>query len=380
MEFFNPNMLWGLLAVSIPLLLHFWHQKKGKLLPWAATQWLREKALQQSRGLKLENLLLLLLRMLLVILLALIFAKPLMEYAWGKTTQTHWVYPKKAVIDNYKFELEEAKNKGEKLFWLNGEKIQNLDDIPAESDIQTGINRIQLERNQIAQIYLSNTADLSRFSKVFVPLKYNLHILNDSSKGGGVSQFIEIKNGKKLGLNSQGLLSKMEGEGNVVHSGQVKVLNQTSESGIPPALKAIEEVYEIAFEMDILRIPNKKYDLVFTHAPQEAHQYDGIVFISNAKSVPHEVLAGNRIYLKDKLTPETSELVFNGGLPELILEKMLPYLGLKGMQPVHSHQQIEAWFAERKIKKENQWISSILLIVLFGVLGVERWLAINKNT
>ena len=67
-DFNTPTLLWGLLGLAIPILIHFWHQKQGKRLDWAATQWLSEKNLQQARGIRLDNIWLLILRLAIVLL------------------------------------------------------------------------------------------------------------------------------------------------------------------------------------------------------------------------------------------------------------------------------------------------------------------------
>ena len=87
LELLNPLMLWGALAISIPIVIHFWHQKKGKIIAWAATSWLIEKNLQQARGLRLDNWVLLLLRCILLL-------------------QTNDL-----IVDNFKFEIENALQK-----------------------------------------------------------------------------------------------------------------------------------------------------------------------------------------------------------------------------------------------------------------------------
>lgn len=371
-------MFWGLLAVAVPVILHFWHQKRGKVLPWAATQWLSEKALQQSRGIRLENILLLLLRILLLAILVLFFTKPFFKSVRKNDVKTHWVFPQKSLVDNYKFELEGAKSKGEKLFWLNGEEIKNLKEVPAKTDIQEGINRIKINGNERAEIYVSNTADLSGFSKIFIPVNFTLHILKDSSKALN-PDYIQLQDGKKLTLNRQGMLAEMEASGNPLHSGNIKVLNETSESGIEASLKAIEKVYGIQFETDLSRKTDKKYDLVFSNNPDNIQAGDGVGFISNAKQLEAEKPAKNRVYLKDKLTPESSDLVFNGGLPEFFLDKLMHHLGIGANASVLSNQQIESLFAAGRVspKAENHWL---LFIVFLGILGAERWLAIKKNT
>ena len=116
MEFLNPGIGWGLLALSIPVILHFWHHKRARELPWAAYRWLSGAVLQAARGVRLENLLLLILRCILLTLLVFYLSEPL--WKGGKTKKVHWIQPAKEVVDNFRFELEEAARKGEKRFWF----------------------------------------------------------------------------------------------------------------------------------------------------------------------------------------------------------------------------------------------------------------------
>ncbi|UFH51893.1 BatA domain-containing protein [Spirosoma sp. KNUC1025] len=113
MQFIEPVLLWGALAVAIPVAIHFWHQKRGKLLPWAATQWLTESQQQQSRGLRLDNILLLIIRCLLLILLAILLAQPILNW-FAKPPiiqKVHLVQPSASVANNFRFELTEAQKK-----------------------------------------------------------------------------------------------------------------------------------------------------------------------------------------------------------------------------------------------------------------------------
>ena len=121
MNFLNPFFLWSSLAIAIPVAIHFWHQKRGKPLPWAATQWLTEARQQQSRGLRLDTIWLLLVRCLLLISLAILLAKPLLNWFTGPpVVQTvHLVQPNPVVADNFRFELTEAKRKGERVAWAD---------------------------------------------------------------------------------------------------------------------------------------------------------------------------------------------------------------------------------------------------------------------
>lgn len=70
-----PLMLLGGLAVSIPLVLHFFYKARHRPLPWAAMEFLRQSIEQTSRRLKFQELILLALRCLALILLALALAR-----------------------------------------------------------------------------------------------------------------------------------------------------------------------------------------------------------------------------------------------------------------------------------------------------------------
>lgn len=77
--FGSPLMLWGLAAGSIPILIHLLHRRRFQTVPWAAMRFLLAATKKQSRRLKLEQLLLLLIRTMIVICIALALARPTAE-------------------------------------------------------------------------------------------------------------------------------------------------------------------------------------------------------------------------------------------------------------------------------------------------------------
>ena len=64
MGFDAPALLWGLLLLAIPVILHFLMKDKPKDLPFPTLRFLREASEQQSRRLHFRHWLLLLARML----------------------------------------------------------------------------------------------------------------------------------------------------------------------------------------------------------------------------------------------------------------------------------------------------------------------------
>lgn len=73
----TPAMMWlGLLAVSIPIIIHLLNKRRFKIVDWAAMDFLFEADKKNRRRVRLENLLLLLLRCLAMGLIGLLLARP----------------------------------------------------------------------------------------------------------------------------------------------------------------------------------------------------------------------------------------------------------------------------------------------------------------
>lgn len=74
--FLNPLMLLGMSAVSVPIVIHLLNRRKFERVRWAAMRFLRASIEQNRRRLRIEDLLLLILRCAIVALLALALARP----------------------------------------------------------------------------------------------------------------------------------------------------------------------------------------------------------------------------------------------------------------------------------------------------------------
>lgn len=81
MPFLNPVMLFALSAVSVPIIIHLLNRRKFDRVIWAAMRFVRISVEQNQRRIRIEDLLLLLLRCLLLALLALALARPVMRAA-----------------------------------------------------------------------------------------------------------------------------------------------------------------------------------------------------------------------------------------------------------------------------------------------------------
>jgi len=79
MSFLNPLLLFGMAAVAVPIIIHLLNRRKFRKVNWAAMKFVKLSIDQNQRRMKLEDLILLLLRCALLVLLALALARPVMR-------------------------------------------------------------------------------------------------------------------------------------------------------------------------------------------------------------------------------------------------------------------------------------------------------------
>ncbi len=76
MTFFNPSVLFGLIAAAIPLILHLLNLRKLKKIEFSSLKFLKELQKTKIKRLKLKRLILLLLRTFAIICIVIAFARP----------------------------------------------------------------------------------------------------------------------------------------------------------------------------------------------------------------------------------------------------------------------------------------------------------------
>ncbi|HSD64577.1 MAG TPA: BatA and WFA domain-containing protein [Ignavibacteriaceae bacterium] len=87
MIFLNPAVLFGLIAASIPVLIHLLNLKKLKKIEFSTLSFLKELQKNKIRKLKLKQWLLLALRVLIILFVVMAFARPALKgFAIGGTT------------------------------------------------------------------------------------------------------------------------------------------------------------------------------------------------------------------------------------------------------------------------------------------------------
>lgn len=93
-SFVNQGLLWGLLILAVPILIHMINLVRQRRVQWAAMEFLLASRKKSSTWIKLKELLLLLLRLAIVAAVVLILAQPLLKNQWGRMfgeVKTHHV-------------------------------------------------------------------------------------------------------------------------------------------------------------------------------------------------------------------------------------------------------------------------------------------------
>jgi len=395
MVFLQPALLWGALAVAIPVIIHFWYQKKGQTIAWAASQWLTDKTSLQHRGLRLDEILLLLLRCLMVILFVLLLSKPIAEWLNKNKSaaKVHLVQPDKKLVSNFRFELEEAFKKGEKIFWIGKEteEVKDMTILPKQSPqtllLQKSILKAGKQGGEL-NLYINNTADLAELPQIYMPESFKIHSVTDSVKNSPVA-FIELEEGKKLYADSRtGLLKTASDQtGNFasepVHKGKIKVLldykDPVERQTVQASLMALEEIHSIPFELDLIKKTNTKYDWILTDQHIKTPDPQTLYVLSGDDRSVYS--ADNVFRLQDSLRVPTSELVRNGQLPERLGEIMVQFYKLKSNTNPLSQRQLNALFVKSKpvLTQTSEILHQWLLLFFIITLLIERWIALKKT-
>lgn len=388
MQFLQPILLWGLLGISIPILIHLWQGRKGQVLHWAAMHWLSKEESSVTKGFRLENFLVLLLRILMLLLLVFLLSQvfiPILDNS-PEERVIHLIQPNNQLAEEFKFELLQALEKDEEVYWAdeNFTSIESLDDLNTdrkEVNIQASLDLVPGNTSAL-HLYLTNSNNGLKSDFYLSPLKPILH-LGIPELASSPKQLISVEGGKMLEVDSSGLVvpSSEVDETAVSISLEKKdfgyYLGDVSSSErafISASLEAIKEVYGFGFE--------EKDDLgdailIFDGRVPSDFNEDKLYFISDTFTFSEQ--ANLRVF-SEQLDFEHSELVQIGKLPEVILEMFLEYSGVEKKDTPISHAEATSRFLVEyhtgKDKKAN------LNLILFGLFilcfAAERYLS-NKQ-
>lgn len=386
MEFLNPAILWGLFALGIPVLIHLWNGRQGIKIAWAAVRFLEENENKPVRHIKFEQWLLLLLRLLLLTLLVLILAKLFWDKI-GKDEEKrviHLVEPSEEPLSEFRFELQQAINNGEEVFWLDQDqnRIGDLDLFTTETKNQPiRFGSILTQKEEIPEevhLYLSGIE--RSFGSYFYPVTVipTLHLAQFSSPNQ-VNNLIQLDDNKVLFINE---LNQIEiSDKPIPNPGQIygssfnyylDVESAKDVEIIEASLKSIHEVFGLEFKMseeenaqlyfsDKLLVDPKPDRIYWKTGNFETEQFDNIYHL---KAIERGALS----------------MEAYAEIPEQIMADLLDFLEIKGEGIQLNESQIQSRFhllnLEQKPTQANTF--EILWLLFLLVLIVERVLA-NKS-
>lgn len=385
MEWIQPTLLWGLLGLTIPVLIHLWNGKKGKVIAWAAFPWLDPKESQSSRSVKLENWLLLLVRILLLAILIFLLAGLIWKGLGSSRAYkvVHLIWPDEQVEAEFRFELEQAAEKGQQVRWLaaslpdyQDQQISSLDFYP--ENLQEYLEELAGDTDSI---YFYTGLQDSFFPKnsYWVPQQPVIYVAeNYISKLSSPS--ISLESGEFLDLDQKGVLVKSASQGSLTKpiSGQFLYafgeLSDEKKISIRAALYAISEVYGLKFTEGEL----EGAEFLFSDDLSSNLKENQILFLSENQLIENK----DQVFTLSNSTYQNwDEMVENGLLPERVLGHILTHLGLGKADLKISKAQLEQKFLtipSSKLTKTANF-NEVLLILMLVLLAVERVLAYRAN-
>jgi hypothetical protein len=161
----NPQLLYFLFAIAIPILIHLFNFRKHKTIYFSSIRFLKEIKEENKKISNLKNILILLCRILAIAFLVLAFSKPYIPIKNQQKTENIFIY-----IDN---SLSMDANFGEgNLIEIAKEKARKIiQSYPAESNFYLITNdfRVQHNSNYTAEVVLD-------YIDVIIPSAFNKSI------------------------------------------------------------------------------------------------------------------------------------------------------------------------------------------------------------
>lgn len=385
MPFLQPILLWGLLGISIPILIHLWRGKKGKVMSWAAMHWLSTQESSVAQGFRLENILVLLLRVLLLVLLVLLLGQVFIPSVSKVSEERiiHLLQPSNRITEEYKFELQQALEKGEEVYWADEHltAIEGMDELNSDGKslkLQSSLDKTTDETTQL-NLYLSNSLNSLGSKNYLSKIKPNL-FLGTTDLANPSPQIISIEGGKTMEVSKNGLLDSIANDQKetvgitLEKSDFAYFLGEIPSSErlfIKASLEAIQDVYGFYF---VEKEGIEEAKLIFDNELPEEKDSDKLYFISDTFSFSEQ---SNLISFSDQLDFEHSELVQTGKLPEVILERFLAYYGIEQQDVKLSQTQLESGFLVDYPTSQNKKANlNVILLGLFLLcFAAERYFA-----
>lgn len=170
MTFSSPIMLWSLLGLAVPILIHFLSKKEGQVIPLGSIRHLEETSTQQFKGIKLNELLLLALRCALIF----VFCLLLSGLRCAGISNQKWVVVEGKYENNpvAKSMVDSLEKEGYEQHFLCPGFPQAVDDNVSRPDYWMLVG--QLREKNLASVVVLSANKLVNFKGKRIPLPSNV--------------------------------------------------------------------------------------------------------------------------------------------------------------------------------------------------------------
>jgi len=381
MTWIQPIFFLGLIGLIVPIFIHLWNGRKGKIIYRAATAWLNPQESQSSRSVKLDNLLLLIVRILFLVILVLFFVGLWLENLETENSPkvVHLISPERQVEAEFRFELEQALERGDEVYWINnGLEEYDLGSSPNESLsdswLKKALEDLPFDVDSV-HIYLSQKTSLLE-NKFWGPKIPILHWAQASSEKD-YPIIIQIEGNQFLEISENGILKLPAGDYPKARNWpeityHFEDVGENQKSSFLAAFEALKEVHGFSFQ------EKEEAELIFTNRPPNNPKPDVLYFV-NGNFPSSKFNAASFEF--DKVSNPLEWVIDKGALPEVILSK---YLEFKKVIPDSyrlSNSQIQAKFVQIPDSKASLVPNSseMLLILAVILFGLERHLSFREN-
>jgi len=341
MIFLNPAVLLGLLAASIPVLIHLLNLRKLKKIEFSTLSFLKELQKNKIRKIKIKQWLLLALRVLVILFLVLAFARPALEgLAIGGTTSAAKTSAVFIIDDTFSMSVVDGRgsylNQARETVNILLNQLQEGDDaaLLRVSDLNEDIklsNNLQAVRKAANNLkpaytsgYLNNAivkagqilAESNNFNK-------EIYVLSDFQKGGladnkSLSDLSEILNDKvklytfnysgkevfNIGIDSLKLNTQIFGKDKPV-SFKVAVTNYSKSSNWNDGVVSLFVNGERSAQQSVTLAPGQKTEIDMEAVIKKAGFADIYAEIED-----DDILQDNRRYIGINVPAEIPVIIF----------------------------------------------------------------------
>jgi hypothetical protein len=299
------------------------------------------------------------------------------------------------VVEAYRFELEQALAKQERVVWATTPltPVNTLTELPTARQPnllqwQTAFNELTGPAVQL-HAYLTNGPDWTEAPRLHVPAGFVLHATDLPARKAPLRS-VALASGKQLTIGTDHRLRVVAAvattEG-VVATAPLRVLLQFRQAGerttVRAALGALTTVYGLTFHIDDQAVAGTNYAWVLTDRAV-ANPSPTTLYTLTGQS--GNVDGANVVYIPDPLMPQTNERVLAGQLPEWLADQLITHLGLSAGPAPLSQQQLATLFVADKTTdtgslaaRSRNRLQTGLLVLFLGLLLVERYLAIQRQ-